>query len=281
MMKLRNYQRSFCAVLAAGAAALGLSWFLRSAEPTVIKTYTENGREITLLDLDGNLQTVEERVTTGSFPAYGSEPPVGGYTEKREFEPPIEKDGRKVNTEVSFYDGNKKRVEGPIRTLEPRQGRLEIPEEKTDFAAVARALKNMSENNLEDVRYAKMAERVWKYVVDTGGQIYIDGDRLMGNIDDQLNFIETDVNHKDGERFAVKSFGDGGGIIGVVPMNGLDPRMSLHLVKIDDSADQSERREFNDTNLDGKITEDESGDTTKEYRWFLNFVAKDLGLGTD
>ncbi len=130
----RNYARSFGAAVAIGAAALGLSWFLDSAEPTVIKRYTENGREVTLFDYDGNLSTVEERVTRGRFPAFGSEPPFGGYTEKKEFEPPVERDGKKVNTEVSFYDPSGRRVEGPIRTLEPREGGLETPEEKQEAA---------------------------------------------------------------------------------------------------------------------------------------------------
>ncbi len=128
MSRLGDYARSFGAVVAAGAAVLGLSWFLDSKEPTVIKTYTENGRQITLLDHDGDLSTAEERVTRGRFSAYGSDPPEGGSTEKREFNPPRRIDGRDVNTKVVFYDADRRKV-GEVRTLEPREGRLEIPEE--------------------------------------------------------------------------------------------------------------------------------------------------------
>src|SRR3989338_7302059 len=83
----------------AGAAVLafGLN-HMREASPRAIKTYTENGREITLLDYDGDLSTAEERVTRGRFPAFGSEPPVDGYTEKREFEPARKTDRGDVNT---------------------------------------------------------------------------------------------------------------------------------------------------------------------------------------
>ncbi len=147
---------------AAAVLAFGLNQMSEDS-PRVIKTYTENGREITLLDLDGNPATAEERVTRGRFPAFGSEPPVGGYTEKREFEPPVEKDGRKTNTEISFYDKDRKRVEGPIRTLEPREGRLEIPEDRIEkkepayLAEIRRyfdAIEKLTEINIvDDIRY--------------------------------------------------------------------------------------------------------------------------------
>ena len=131
-----------------------------------------------------------------------------------------------------------------------------------------------------------MAERIWKYVVDKGGIVDSYGEDLIGTSSDRLSALESGLGLRKGEKFVVKSFYESDeervieGVIGSVQLDGFTPRRSLKLVKVDASADQSERREFNDMNLDGKITGDEShsSNNTKEYRWFLKMLTYDLGL---
>ena len=204
----------FGGLTGAAVLAFGINE-MRDALPTVIKIYTENGREITLLDHDGDLSTVEERITKGRFYAYGSDPPEDGYTEKREFEPPVEIDGKRVNTEVSFYNCDGKKM-GTVSVLEPRESGLE----KTQITAA----------DSQDKLYAGIARTLRDHAVKNGIVGWSDFDFNGNTLPSQNIEASMEASYKE-----VVMLRGSEKVILEVPANGTEPDNTLFITFIKES----------------------------------------------
>ncbi len=288
-------------IAGASLIVLGLNQ-IRETTSTVIKKYTDRqGREVMLLDYDGDLSTVEEKITRSYSFFEGEEPPEGGYVVKAEFEPPkkrnikFTKSSGKVNTEISVYDKDGM-WRGTTWRLEPRE-RIEIPIDETP---------QITEDEIKDEDYGKMAMSLRDHTVKNGilhGDlnsegielsyremvILVDGKRVIleipsnGNRPDDCLFIRVmGIKHVNGKYIPLDTLIENQAI-----ERGLKHEQETEIKLIDMREMEKCYEIFSDINLDGKITEDElapididatSEQKTERYRCLMKEIKGLLGL---